>query len=454
MSLLNTILIGLKEVWAHKFRSILTMFGIVLGVASLVGMSAIIQGMENGMRESMVAMGGADKVRLEAQAVPAWQDHLADQAPGRTMRDVMALRASAPLIRVVSPEMSVGDIPISRGERYADASEVVGVWSDVLDMNLHTVAHGRFLCSLDEELANPVVVIGTGIRDELFGRPDEVGHEIIPIGEQIHLGGQPFTIVGMFTEYVSEQEAKERALARLRKDKPQAEEAGPKRRRGWGRRGGWAFDRKNRTVYMPLNTAWMRFRLAGDLDGIPDPRLSDIDIKVADFNLLEPALQQARNVLLLTHGGIEDFTFRTEENQIESINQQIRNARLSGGIIAGISLLVGGIGIMNIMLASINERIREIGTCKALGATGGAVFIQIVVESVVLSILGALLGLLASGVLVGVLGMISPTANSPVITWTAQSVAVAFSAGVGVVAGLFPAIKAARLNPIEALRYE
>ena len=86
MHLFNTLLTGLKEVWAHKFRSLLTMFGIVLGVASLVGMSALIKGMENGMRESMVAMGGADKVLLEMQPVPAYQDHLADQAPGRTIR--------------------------------------------------------------------------------------------------------------------------------------------------------------------------------------------------------------------------------------------------------------------------------------------------------------------------------------------------------------------------------
>ena len=104
MNLFNTIAVGLKEVWAHKFRSFLTMLGIILGVASLVGMSAIIKGMENGMKEAMVAMGGVDKVLLQTQPVPPWQDHLADQAPGRTMTDVIALKESAPLIRVVSPE--------------------------------------------------------------------------------------------------------------------------------------------------------------------------------------------------------------------------------------------------------------------------------------------------------------------------------------------------------------
>src|SRR5437773_12342950 len=109
MNLLNATLIGLKEVWAHKFRSLLTMLGIVLGVASLVAMAAVVKGMENGMKESMIATGGADKVVLDQQPVPAYQEHLADEAPGRTMTDVQALRKSAPLIRLVSPEMAFED---------------------------------------------------------------------------------------------------------------------------------------------------------------------------------------------------------------------------------------------------------------------------------------------------------------------------------------------------------
>ncbi len=96
MNLFNTIVVGLKEVWSHKFRSLLTMLGIILGVASLVGMAAIIKGMENGMRETMIAMGGADKFTLEDEDVPAEQEHLADQAPGRTMADVQALREARP----------------------------------------------------------------------------------------------------------------------------------------------------------------------------------------------------------------------------------------------------------------------------------------------------------------------------------------------------------------------
>ncbi len=332
MNLLNTILVGLKEVWSHKFRSLLTMLGIILGVASLVGMAAIIKGMENGMRETMIAMGGADKVLLEEEDVPPEQEHLADQAPGRTMADVTALRECAPLLRLISPEMAIEDVTVSRADKMAVPSEAVGVWPAVVDMNMHTVEYGRFFhrfgrrqrqSGMRHRHRNPRrIVRGPGEDrpgDYSAGRGDQ--HQ----RPALYYCGHVYPL--------RERTGKKQRQAA--KQQPQQAQAGPARRKGWGH-GNWAFYRKNRTLYMPLNTAWMRFRAASaDTNGAPDNRLSDIDLKIIDLEHLEPALQQARNVLMMTHHGIEDFGFRTQENQLESINQQIHNARMSGGIIAG-----------------------------------------------------------------------------------------------------------------------
>ncbi|MEO8425710.1 MAG: FtsX-like permease family protein, partial [Verrucomicrobiota bacterium] len=213
---------------------------------------------------------------------------------------------------------------------------------------------------------------------------------------------------------------------------------------------------KNNTIYIPLNTMWIKFRSAGGggTNTFADPRLSVLNVKVADIDLLEPALQQARNVMMHTHKGIEDFSFQTQENWSEQITTSIRNARMSGGFISAISLLVGGIGIMNIMLASITERIREIGIRKAIGATYADIFIQILVESVVIAVIGGVAGLAASFGLVNLLTVISPTENTPIITLNAMVLAFLFSACVGVLAGIIPAFKAAKLDPIQALRYE
>lgn len=465
MDLWSAISVGLKEIWANKFRSLLTMLGIILGVASLVSMSALVAGMEKGAREALIAIGGLKKVRLEPQDVPVDQRHLKDQAVGITMKDVEALQHNAHSIEILSPEMrQYGAVVGANGKTFSPFI-VAGVWPVALEMGEHEIEHGRMFNEMDDDMARSVCVIGTETRNELFGSPEEAGREIIPIGEIITINNQAFTIIGMFKHYESEQDRKKRELEN---SKPKEARSGPTRSKGWrgGGQGNFVFWLKNATVFMPMNTMWIKFRSGstssssswGRSSSITydagDPRLSTLEVRLKDVENMDAALQQIRNILMITHKGIEDFAFRTQEEWSENINAFIKNARLSGGIIAAISLLVGGIGIMNIMLASISERVREVGIRKSVGATTLDIFVQILVESVVLAVLGGLVGLEVSFLLVKVLASISPTDNAPIITMGAMALAFGSSVGIGVLAGLFPAFKASRLSPLVALRYD
>jgi len=458
MNLANVILTGLREIWAHKFRSLLTMLGIILGVSSLVAMSALVKGMEIGLKEGLAAMGGLEKIRVESQLdLPIYQRHLEDRAAGVTLPDIDALRHSAPLVHTVTPYVEVW----GRGSRtvlgYRDKTarpfSFAGTWAGALDISEHEIGHGRMFNEMDEEEARSVCVIGTGIRDQLFGDPEETGEDIDPVGQIITINQQPFTVIGMFKHYESEQ-ARQQRLARLAAARSHN---GPSRSRNpWDRaKGGhFAFRLKNNTVYIPLKTMLLDFQSGSNSVAVGNARLSSLQMKVGDIDLLEPALQQVRNVLMMTHGGLEDFTFRTDEDWASEINRTIHDARMSGGIIAAISLIVGGIGIANIMLASISERVREIGIRKSIGATTADIFVQILVESVVLAMLGGALGLGVSLGLTHIVGEFTPSDNAPIVTAAALALAFGASVAVGIVAGVWPALKASRLHPIQALKYD
>ena len=455
MNFWNTFQIGFKEIWANKTRSFLTMLGIILGVASLVAMSAMTKGMENELREALVAAGGLKTIRVEHEDdLPLHQRHLEDRAVGVTLHDVYALQQSAPLVGKITPMIERwgfrSRIYVSARGKRCRPYMFAGSWPDVLELDEVRIEHGRMFNHLDNDETRSVCVIGTYIRDELFGDTDETGEEVIPLGETIYVNNQPLTVIGMFPRYESEKLRKRKEEAKREAELAKQEGREPKE---IDVRDEFIFRLKNRSVYIPLNTMLIKFETKENAPIGADARLTTLKLRIDNVEDLEPALQQARNVLMHTHRGIEDFAFRTKEDDAEEVTAAIRNARRSGGIIAAISLIVGGIGIMNIMLASITERVREIGIRKSVGATTFDVFVQILVESVSISLVGGVVGLAAALGLVEALRALTPTSSDPVLTAAPMILAFSCSVAVGVVAGLFPAIKASRLHPIEALKF-
>ena len=254
MNLWLGLFIGFKEIWAHKFRSFLTMLGVILGVASLLSMFSLTAGIAKGMREYMKQIGGIERVGIVTQEVPLKQEGLLEISPGRTVADAEAIARSSPLVSYVTPLSQLPAAVQRAGNTFR--TEVNGCWPDYVPINKHVIATGRNLCPLDLELGLRVCVIGRLVADKLW--PERPKYD--PIGETIKINDRPFKIVGVFEYYEREEDKRKRELG-LEAVKEPAKGSRPPRSSG-GMRGWNPFDRKNSTIIMPITTMFWEFKSA------------------------------------------------------------------------------------------------------------------------------------------------------------------------------------------------
>lgn len=434
---------GLREIAAHKFRSVLSMLGIVLGVASLIATMALTNGIERGTRAFMQQIGGLELVQIIGKEVSADRIDLANLSPGRTLLDAYALRESSPLITHISPELNQA-AAVSSGS-ITERLQVTGAWPDHFVVARHEIAYGRFLTQLDVDRSARTVVIGTEVARRLWPTVPEA--EVV--GRIMTINDTPFKIVGLLTRYEREEDKRMRTIVESRKDP----KANVQRSAAFGR---WdPFRRKNESIIIPLTTLFYEYK-SGTLpeDSVDSVRLDNLQLRVGDLDYFQSALDQVRNTLNNTHRGIDDFDLQTREEWFDRMAASISATRMSGGLIAGISLIVGGIGITNIMLASITERVREIGIRMAVGARGRDIFFQILIESVSVALIGGIIGIAAGFGLINLLIVLAPGENVPFMSLDSVVISVIFAFVAGVISGIYPALKASQLDPINALRYE
>jgi len=449
MNWFSGLLIGLQEIREHKFRSFLTMLGVILGVASLLAMFALTAGIAAGWRNTMQQLGGLERVGVNDKQVSLEFADLAALSPGRTLADAEALRGLPHLVSHVAPEMQI-PATLSAPDGQTVSARVTGTWPDNLTVSQHEVAAGRFLTDLDLERGARVVVLGDAKVAQLW--PDEHGTDAEFLGRTITINDRPFSVVGVLALYEREEDRRRREAAAKGGPAP-ARFAMSGRSGGSGRRD--MFSWKNESVVVPLSTLYHEFR-----SGLPETpplamaKLDNLNFRVRDLQRFDETLTAVQNLLRGTRRGVDDYDFDTREDWFERMETSLRSTQLSGGLIAGISLLVGGIGIANIMLASIAQRVRELGVRLAVGARRRDVFLQILAESTVIGMIGGFLGLGAGVVLLDLLGRVAPLESPPVIEPSAILISVGFATAVGVLSGLYPAWRASRLDPIAALRYE
>ncbi len=398
----NALLLALRQIFRNPMRSMLTVLGIVIGVAAVITMVTVGNGATQQVRDQISSLGSNTLMIRPGQRMGPGQNI---GAVAFKVEDAEALATQIAGIRAVAPSQSGSRVVVAGGKNWQ--TSVIGTTNSYFDVNNLSIHEGRLFEVSEERAGSAVCIIGHTIKNELFN-----GGEVI--GKAIRLKGFSCQVVGL-------TEAKGQS--------------------------GMGQDRDD-VIYIPLNT-YLR-RISGTT------RVPMITVAIDENSDIERVKESARSLLRerrkLSSSDLDNFNILDTSELIEAVSSTSRVMTMLLGAVAAVSLLVGGIGIMNIMLVSVTERTREIGVRLAIGALEREVLLQFLIESVMLACFGGLLGVILAFVAsVGLThAMNVPFIFSPGI----NIVAFGFAAVIGIVFGIFPARRAAKMDPIEAVRHE
>jgi putative ABC transport system permease protein len=429
----QTIKIGVKNLLLHKLRSLLTVLGVILGAGSVISMLAIGEGSKQEALEQIRQLGANNVIIRSVK--PGEQGSGADQQAqnsGQQQQDMILsyglkytdferLKLTLPTITDAVAIALLKKQAFS-GERWIPNARILGTTPDYVKIKPVRLRRGRFLTGPDVRNSSNVAVLGAGAAQRLFQFKD-------PMGQPIHLGDDVYRVIGVLKSQGS----------------------------GNSTPGAVGQQDLNDDIYIPISCAQNRF---GDVQEISSAgsrsfeqtELNEITLRVADSRFVSQTAGMAKMILTKTHPNGNDFRLVIPLELLQRAEEEKRIWNIVLGSIAGISLLVGGIGIMNIMLASVTERTREIGIRRALGAKQRDITLQFLVETMLLSSVGGILGVVL-GVCIPI-GVNYLSDIQTIVQWWSVVLAFGISVGIGIVFGIYPARRAALMDPIEALRHE